>query len=150
LPPTPIYFLTVGRDSLYLFAVTGPEKAQALAWLRGGLSELGSGAKTGAGYGYFTPRDAATSVEPPAPVTVAPKPVQPEPELPLTWRTGTVRQYRPDKGHGKLVDDASGEELSFNRGAIEEKGWSPGKKHRIRYAVVERDGYPVVVQVRRR
>lgn len=57
LNPTPIYFLTIGPGSEFLFAVTSesPELAsKAEAWLRGGLKELGVGAKTTAGYGYWT------------------------------------------------------------------------------------------------
>jgi len=54
LSPTPIYFLTVGQNSRYLFATAGLEKAQAREWLEGGLRELGSGAKTSAGYGYWS------------------------------------------------------------------------------------------------
>ena len=70
LPPTPIYFLTVGRGSRYLFAVAGPERAQARAWLEGGLRELGSGAKTTSGYGYWEIGEAMPApVEPGPPIT---------------------------------------------------------------------------------
>jgi len=56
LSPVPVYFLTVAPRSEFLFAVAAREAAlaaRAEAWLKGGLTELGVGAKTVAGYGYF-------------------------------------------------------------------------------------------------
>jgi CRISPR-associated protein Cmr6 len=56
--PNPIYFLTV-ESTPFLFAVAARREAgkdyvnTALEWLKKGLSELGVGAKTAAGYGYF-------------------------------------------------------------------------------------------------
>lgn len=56
--PNPIYFLTV-TGTTFLFAVAARRKEgkeyvkTALEWLKGGLAELGVGAKTAAGYGYF-------------------------------------------------------------------------------------------------
>jgi len=67
----------------------------------------------------------------------------------LVWRTGTVREYQPGPGHGRLVDDETGDELRFGREAIAEKGWSPGKKQKVRYAVVEREGRRVVIKLRK-
>jgi CRISPR-associated protein Cmr6 len=61
--PNPVHFLTVGRGNEFRFAVgwRGPLDAQArelrnLArqWLIDGLKDLGAGAKTSAGYGYFS------------------------------------------------------------------------------------------------
>jgi len=60
--PNPVYFLTLGRQSQFAFAVAGRDNesntiawvVQAKNWLQAGLSELGIGAKTAAGYGYFT------------------------------------------------------------------------------------------------
>lgn len=60
-----------------------------------------------------------------------------------------MREYRPEKGFGRLVDDESGKELTFKREAIEDKGWSPGKKHKVRYAVVEQEGKLVVIKIQR-
>jgi CRISPR-associated protein Cmr6 len=59
--PNPVYFLTLGRESEFAFAVasrnqhSGTEQLVSLAaeWLREGLSTLGVGAKTAAGYGYL-------------------------------------------------------------------------------------------------
>ncbi len=56
--PTPIYFLTV-EQTQFLFAVAARREegkgyvSTALEWLKKGLTELGVGAKTAAGYGYF-------------------------------------------------------------------------------------------------
>jgi CRISPR-associated protein Cmr6 len=60
--PIPVYFLTVAPNTEFRFAVgwRGPlddetHRLRNLAkeWLIGGLTELGAGAKTSAGYGYF-------------------------------------------------------------------------------------------------
>jgi CRISPR-associated protein Cmr6 len=56
--PKPVFFLTVGRTP-FLFAVGwrgGADETahqQAQSWLKYGLTKLGAGAKTAAGYGYF-------------------------------------------------------------------------------------------------
>ncbi len=56
--PNPVYFLTV-QDTKFLFAVAARREegrnyvSTALNWLKKGLAELGVGAKTAAGYGYF-------------------------------------------------------------------------------------------------
>ncbi|HXG20576.1 MAG TPA: type III-B CRISPR module RAMP protein Cmr6 [Methylomirabilota bacterium] len=60
--PVPVYFLTVASGTEFRFAVgwrglldDGTRRLRDLAkkWLIGGLTELGAGAKTSAGYGYF-------------------------------------------------------------------------------------------------
>jgi CRISPR-associated protein Cmr6 len=57
--PVPIPFLTVKKDVRFGFAVAwrgranSEAHAQAVEWLKGGLENLGAGAKTSAGYGYF-------------------------------------------------------------------------------------------------
>ncbi|MDH7578758.1 MAG: type III-B CRISPR module RAMP protein Cmr6 [Bacillota bacterium] len=61
--PVPVYFLTVAKDSEFAFAVgwrglldnSEAHYLHALAreWLIAGLKNLGAGAKTSAGYGYF-------------------------------------------------------------------------------------------------
>lgn len=62
--PIPVYFLTVAPGTEFRFAVgwRGPlndnaRRLRGLAreWLIKGLTELGAGAKTSAGYGYFLP-----------------------------------------------------------------------------------------------
>lgn len=59
--PIPIPFLTLGQTPFH-FAVDWhgqPNDAtyhKAIAWLKFGLTEFGAGAKTAAGYGYFTER----------------------------------------------------------------------------------------------
>lgn len=59
--PNMVYFLTVASEERFRFALaknspqtTDDEVAKAREWLVGGLTELGFGAKTAAGYGYFT------------------------------------------------------------------------------------------------
>jgi len=58
--PVPVYFLTVAPNTDFCFAVgwrgtpNHDLQARAREWLTKGLLELGAGAKTSAGYGYFT------------------------------------------------------------------------------------------------
>lgn len=58
LSPSPLFFLTIGAKSRYQFGVassSGDETAaeRGAAWLRGALTEIGCGAKTAAGYGFW-------------------------------------------------------------------------------------------------
>lgn len=56
----PIPFLTVGRQCLFQFAIGGRGKKRndakdaAFKWLIAALEKMGTGAKTAAGYGYFS------------------------------------------------------------------------------------------------
>lgn len=58
--PNPIFFLTVGKDTEFRFAVGERGKDGQIArdkayyWLKEALREMGVGAKTSAGYGYFS------------------------------------------------------------------------------------------------
>ena len=152
--PVPVYFLTVAAGTEFRFGVGWrgalDEAGQRLhrfaqEWLKAGLMNLGAGAKTSAGYGYFvSPPQPRASVAQTQPAQAA---VEPSPES-LTWRTATVKEYRPDKHMGRLVDDETGEELSFQQAAIENKGWSPARKQKVRYVYVEEAGKRRVVKVR--
>jgi len=61
--PNPVYFLAVARSTEIEFAISlrDPETGDpgdvtlATTWLQGGLTTLGAGAKTAAGYGFFEP-----------------------------------------------------------------------------------------------
>jgi CRISPR-associated protein Cmr6 len=56
LNPVPVMFLTIAPDSEFLFAVASTEATlaqQAQLWLQTGLSEMGVGARTVAGYGMW-------------------------------------------------------------------------------------------------
>jgi CRISPR-associated protein Cmr6 len=64
LSPAPIFFLAVGRGSTFRFGVAGRsgslERArQAAGWLQETLGQIGLGAKTRAGYGYWVVREEA-------------------------------------------------------------------------------------------
>ncbi len=161
--PVPVSFLTVAPGTEFRFAVgwrgrldgTGrAHRERAKTWLVAALTELGAGAKTGAGYGYFLPVPAAPATDAAAratePVTAAaPAEAPGAAEAPLEYRTGTVREYQPNPGRGRLVDDETNEELRFTRDAIADKGWSPGKRAKVRYAVQEEGGRHTVVRVER-
>jgi CRISPR-associated protein Cmr6 len=155
LSPVPVYFLTVQAGSRFAFAVAASDPGlarQARDWLRDALANLGAGGKTSAGYGYFQsmapigqqpvppqPGPGRTSIPPPPPVS---------PET-LTWHTGTVREYQPGQGRGRLVDSETNEELRFDRDAIEDRSWSPGKNTRVKYATTETGGSRQVTKIRR-
>ena len=51
--PQPVFFLTLGAKSRFLFAVGGKQCELAAQWLERALGEMGVGAKTSAGYGYW-------------------------------------------------------------------------------------------------
>jgi len=155
LSPVPIYFLTVQAGSRFAFAVAADDPGlarQARDWLWDALANLGAGGKTNAGYGYFqgvtaiSQQSALPRPEPAqAPVALPP----PEPPTALTWRTGTVREYRPDTGRGRLVDNETNEELRFDRDCIADHSWSPGKNARVQYATTETGGSRRVTKVRK-
>jgi CRISPR-associated protein Cmr6 len=59
LNPNPNYFLTVGRGSRFAFALASKDatlSAKAKEWLTRGLTEIGIGGKTSAGYGFMEVR----------------------------------------------------------------------------------------------
>jgi CRISPR-associated protein Cmr6 len=155
LCPVPVYFLTVQVGSRFAFAVAAddPELAhQARDWLLDALANLGVGGKTSAGYGYLQ-ATTPTAQQPVPPQreptrTPVPSPSSVEPAT-LTWRTGTVREYRPDTGRGRLVDSETNEELRFDRNAIEDRSWSPGKNARVKYATTETGGSRKVTRIRK-
>jgi CRISPR-associated protein Cmr6 len=67
LSPSPIFFLAVGAASPYCFGVASLSGDQAAArqgagWLRETLLNIGVGAKTAAGYGYWIMEDEALPV----------------------------------------------------------------------------------------
>ena len=156
--PVPVYFLTVAPHTTFRFGVgwrgaldKAGQRLHQLAqeWLKKGLMNLGAGAKTSAGYGYFVspPQLRASSSASAVQAQAAPAAPEPPPES-LTWRTGIVKEYRPDRHMGRLVDKQTGEELSFQQAAIEKKDWSPARKQEVQYAYVEEAGRRRVVKVR--
>jgi len=118
LSPTPIYFLTVGRDSRYLFAIAGSEKAQARNWLEGGLSELGSGAKTTSGYGYWE----RVIEEKVRPDTTAPTPPITEPEVPPGYQRGRVKVFGlgERRSYGFIYPQTGSAEIFVHRSGLAE------------------------------
>uniref|UniRef100_A0A7C4PJ85 Type III-B CRISPR module RAMP protein Cmr6 n=1 Tax=Anaerolinea thermolimosa TaxID=229919 RepID=A0A7C4PJ85_9CHLR len=113
--PTPITFLAVPANKEFAFAVAWRRGAphanlleQACAWLKNGLRDLGAGAKTSAGYGYF----GETSVEKSGKETGQDRPVPPAPPVPPVaprpstrhTATGTVR-YENKKPYVRTPDE---------------------------------------------
>jgi CRISPR-associated protein Cmr6 len=55
--PVPVFFLTIGRGSEFIFAIASQKAdlaSKAEDWLKRALKEMGVGAKTVAGYGLWT------------------------------------------------------------------------------------------------
>lgn len=80
--PIPVFFLTVGKETVFRFAVGGRGKdgasarEKACAWLKEALREMGAGAKTSAGYGYFSESDSASPAHPKTEQTGVPRHVK--------------------------------------------------------------------------
>lgn len=142
--PIPVPFLTCAKDTIFWFAVgwRGPvdpegQRMQALAqaWLLHGLTRLGAGAKTNAGYGFFTNPAEKT------PETFASPPPEekPQPVPELIVRRGKIIRIDATKG-GTLQDLEDGREYRFGiRGVIQ--GNTPGKGTLVTFKL---DGSKVV------
>lgn len=69
--PSPVYFLAVGRNEKFEFAVSDRKPGsddlldRACEWLRDALTIEGAGAKTAAGYGRFKPAEREAPLMPP-------------------------------------------------------------------------------------
>ena len=138
--PRPVTFLAVAPGTPFLFAVGWRRtlaaddvelQQQAQQWLIEGLVELGAGAKTGAGYGYFVAPKAETK---PA-ATAAAKPAEPPPapELPVVQRQGTLVDIITNRREGRVRDDESGKVYNFELRLF--GGETPGKKARVVFAL---------------
>jgi CRISPR-associated protein Cmr6 len=133
--PIPVYFLTVGHDTTFWFGVGWDTKNDPLtqqeidlrertkSWLLEGLTLLGAGAKTSAGYGYFIQSEMP---EPPAPIAIPVVDEPPAPAEPITQHTGKVVEIRPDKNYGYVAEEGSQKKYAFKMNALQ-KGWTPGK-----------------------
>ncbi len=141
--PRPVYFLTVAEKSEFLFAVgwrrrpAGDAEAvrlqsRARGWLIHGLTELGAGAKTSAGYGYFQPPSTPRPDRAPiAPSSASSSALPIPPAEPLQARHGIIVEIRPDKRYGRVRDVETGREYRFPIEAIE--GNTPGKKSSVTF-----------------
>lgn len=167
--PRPVYFLAVAAGTEFNFAVGWRDpldeasralRDQARAWLREGLTELGAGAKTGAGYGYFTapqaelpanggrPREARPARQaasghastpsaaptarptPPAAPTAAPPPAPPP--LPTATRYGVIRDIDSAKTkRGHVEDEETHVVYRFSTAVI--RGNFPARRERVRF-----------------
>ena len=135
LSPTPIYFLTVGRDSRYLFAVAGPEKIQARKWLEGGLSELGSGAKTTSGYGYWE----RAVEEGLYSDTITSTPEITEPEVPPGYQRGRVKIFGcgERRSYGFIYPRTGGAEIFVHRDGLAEGVTTLEENQEVIFKVVQ-------------
>jgi CRISPR-associated protein Cmr6 len=142
--PVPIYFLTVKAGVCFEFAVGWRRKQTAqnenekekderlhkLAedWLKGGLTELGAGAKTNAGYGYFMTPHSDNQVSISKSENQSTIMLPSAPEVPLVAHKGTIIGIRRDKHYGKVQDDQTKQEYRFDPDVITPKDYTPGNK----------------------
>jgi len=140
--PNPVMFLTVKEKTSFRFAVgwrgAWNDEAKrlrdlAVEWLQHGLAELGAGAKTSAGYGYFelvekkeTPGEIETAaVEMPMAVSALPA----HPPKGADWKKGEI------SGDGKYVyaPDAPDNRFRFQREHVLPKGYTPASKAEVQF-----------------
>ncbi len=124
--PNPVPFLTVGRDSVFYFAVAGAHQEKVAEWLRCALDFPGAGAKTAAGYGAWQPAFFAVASE---------------------WRQAVIRQVDPTKRRGVLEDAKTSERHNFSLDDVEPRGITPGKRWTCEYRL-EQAGEHRVVRLR--
>lgn len=106
--PKPVFFLTVKPGVRFAFAIgwRGAPDAErhqlAVEWLQRGLEELGAGAKTSAGYGYW---EMVTEAEEPS--------GPPEPELPPGYVRGRVTVFGlgDRRSYGFIAPLAGGDDV---------------------------------------
>lgn len=136
LPPTPIYFLTVSRGSRYLFGIAGPEKDQARTWLEGGLSELGSGAKTTSGYGYW---EKAVEEEDARSNAIVSAPQIAEPVIPPGYQRGRVKVFGlgRNRSFGFIYPRAGGAEVFVHRDNLAEGVTTLEENQEVIFKLVE-------------
>jgi CRISPR-associated protein Cmr6 len=161
--PVPVFFLTVAPDTEFRFAVgwRGSREREweskwmglrnrAERWLRQGLTELGAGGKTSAGYGYFrvTPDIETPAVAGPSAADAGKSaPVQtgtPTKAEPTEERRGTITEIRPDRRRGRLKDDETGREYTFSTSVIQ--GNFPARGGSVSFVLRGSE----VIEVRRR
>jgi CRISPR-associated protein Cmr6 len=139
--PVPIYFLTVAPNVRFEFAVgwRGAPNAElhqmAVEWLKGGLTELGAGAKTNAGYGYFTESLGTDESQP----------IRAESVVPRITRKGKIVEIHTQQHYGRVRENETQEEYRFDTRCIVPKDWTPGKKMDVVFDTQEKR----VVEVRK-
>ena len=136
--PIPVKFLTVKEKTPFGFAVgwrgnlddeSKRLRDLAIEWLKGGLTELGAGAKTSAGYGYFqigTPASAASMPASAMTATIASS----KPSAPakgLSWQKGKM-----SKNQRKVIDPA-GKEYQVDH--FLPQGFTPAARADVEFAI---------------
>lgn len=144
--PIPVKFLVVAAGQEFRFAVgwrgsqDKPElRRKAEEWLKLGLENIGAGAKTSAGYGYFellappTPKVEVGGALP----TESPKPQIPDHPLKgAVWKKGRVSK------DGRSISDLNAPEIpiGFRPENVLPKGYTPARKSEIHFLVEDLPG----------
>jgi CRISPR-associated protein Cmr6 len=125
--PNPVSFLAVAAGAAFRFAVGARRQSnlddltcarRARTWLEQALCEVGAGAKTSAGYGYWE----EVAEERVRPDTVVSKPTDTEPEVPPGYQRGRVKNFGlgPEKSYGFIFPKAGGTEIFVHRSDLAE------------------------------
>jgi CRISPR-associated protein Cmr6 len=118
--PVPVRFLTVAADTVFRFAVgwrgvyNKTQHDLAVMWLKNGLMELGAGAKTSAGYGYFITEEEAQTRRNPKRIhygEASVPAIQPESLGPTQTAKGKVRY---EKGKPAILDETADKRYPVN------------------------------------
>lgn len=158
--PIPVYFLTVAPGTEFAFAV-GWRGAQAdvalrdkaVQWLKRGLTELGAGAKTNAGYGYFVDEGASASPTPALqtqPASMSATPAEP-PQGELRRSEGRLIREQHRREQRIFVQDGN-LRLPVLQERLGKQDYNslPGNKQPVSYEYDEVDGERRVWKVRRK
>lgn len=158
--PIPVYFLTVAPKSEFRFAIgwrgalddEGRRRRDlATQWLISGLTELGAGAKTNAGYGYFVEAAMKDMRPVAAPVTTQQIPAEPpKPQPPAELKRGEGRLRREGPNKVWIQDGASRVNITVETLGKDAFNSLPSDKTDVIYEYDEVDGRRRVWKVQRK
>lgn len=140
--PIPIYFITVAPQVEFHFAVgwrSRPEnqaeidqQKKAVYWLQKGLTDLGAGAKTSAGYGYFTENSLVLDGVTPEISTSVITPEPSKPILPTLIRRGKVRPQPPKIF---IIDSETEQRYTTDMSVLRVKGKTPKQGTELEFVI---------------
>ncbi len=136
------FFITVAPGTKFSFAVGWRSSNSALTeeeirlrtmaenWLKDGLTLLGVGSKTSAGYGlFFSEHGAEVSKK-----IEEKESLPPIPSAPIIQKQGRISSIRPDLKSGRVQDD-NGVEYTFNTEVLSPKGWTPARRTPVKFDI---------------
>jgi CRISPR-associated protein Cmr6 len=133
--PQPITFLTVAARTPFLFAVGWRRQAKmdtdafkkAAAWLQTGLENLGAGAKTSAGYGYFVERTGDSGASSQQAQATSPR------SLPTGYERGVVRVGIDSSQSAGWITRSNGADIFVHRSCLADGRTTLEKGQRVTF-----------------